>query len=93
MLQINTDCVNEAGLSQKSVLSSLRGLCRTLLSYLDNCTDSHDCMPFQQEGAGEMATKINRTVVVNGVQRWIHANTEQEYADKLAKLSMSNRQP
>lgn len=33
-----------------------------------------------------MATKINRTVVVNGVQRWIHANTEQEYADKLAKL-------
>lgn len=33
-----------------------------------------------------MATRINRTVVVDGIQRWIHANTEQEYADKLAKL-------
>lgn len=33
-----------------------------------------------------MATKINRTVVIDGVKRWIHANSEQEYADKLAKL-------
>lgn len=33
-----------------------------------------------------MATKINRTVTVNGVKRWIHCNTEQEYCDRLAKL-------
>ncbi len=30
--------------------------------------------------------KINRTVMINGEKRWIRANTEQEYADKLAKL-------
>lgn len=33
-----------------------------------------------------MGTKINRTVVVNGEKKWIHANTEQEYAEKLLKL-------
>ena len=33
-----------------------------------------------------MATKINRTIMIDGVKRWIHANTEQEYADKLMKL-------
>ena len=42
-------------------------------------------MPFQQ-GVEEMATKINRTVTIDGVKRWIHCNTEQEYADKLLKL-------
>lgn len=30
--------------------------------------------------------KINRTIVIKGTKRWIRANTEQEYADKLAKL-------
>ena len=34
-----------------------------------------------------MATKINRTVKINGVKKWIHANTEQEYADKLIILA------
>ena len=33
-----------------------------------------------------MATKINRTVVIDGQRRWIRANTEQEYAEKLLKL-------
>jgi len=33
-----------------------------------------------------MATKINRVVMIHGEKRWIHANTEQEYADKLEKL-------
>lgn len=42
-------------------------------------------MPFQQ-GVEGMATKINRTIMIGGVKRWIHANTEQEYADKLMKL-------
>lgn len=58
---------------------------RYLLQHLDNYTQDLDCMPFQQ-GVDEMATKINRTVVIDGVKRWIHANSEQEYADKLAKL-------
>ena len=52
--------------------------------HLDNRTEL-DCMPFRQEGE-EMATKINRTIMIDGVKRWIHANTEQEYADKLMKL-------
>lgn len=52
--------------------------------HLDNCKEL-DCTPFQ-EGEAEMATKINRTVVVNGTRHWVRANTEQEYADKLAKL-------
>lgn len=30
--------------------------------------------------------KINRAVMINGEKRWIRASTEQEYADKLAKL-------
>ena len=58
--------------------------------HLDNRTQELDCMPFQQ-GVEGMATKINRTVTINGEKRWIHANTEQEYADKLTQLV--NRQP
>ena len=53
--------------------------------HLDNSTQELDCMPFQQ-GVEGMATKINRTIMIDGVKRWIHANTEQEYADKLMKL-------
>ena len=33
-----------------------------------------------------MATKINRTVIIHGERKWVHANSEQEYAEKLAKL-------
>lgn len=33
-----------------------------------------------------MATKINRTIMIGGAKRGIHANTEQKYADKLMKL-------
>ena len=54
--------------------------------HLDNSTQDLDCMPFPQ-GVEEMATKINRTIMIDGVKRWIHANTEQEYADKLLKLT------
>lgn len=43
-----------------------------------------DCTPFQ--GEIEMA-KITRTVTINGAKHWIRANTEQEYADKLLKLT------
>ena len=53
--------------------------------HLDNSTKDLDCMPFQQ-GVEGMATKINRAIMIDGAKRWIHANTEQEYADKLLKL-------
>ncbi len=33
-----------------------------------------------------MAAKINRSVIINGARKWVRANSEQEYADKLAKL-------
>lgn len=36
--------------------------------------------------------KINRAVMINGEKRWIRANTEQEYADKLLKLTGANQQ-
>lgn len=61
------------------------------MKHLDNHTQELDCMPFQQ-GVEEMATKINRTVTIDGVKRWIHANSEQEYADKLAKLFCGEQQ-
>lgn len=51
--------------------------------HLDNSIEL-GCMPLQQ-GVEEMA-KINRTIVIKGTKRWIRANTEQEYADKLARL-------
>lgn len=47
-------------------------------------------MPYQ-EGNTDMA-KINRTVMINGEKRWIRANTEQEYCDKLLKLTGTNQQ-
>ena len=55
--------------------------------YLDNCTMS-DPMPFH-EGENEMATKYkyNQSVVINGERRWITANTIQELADKVIKLT------
>ena len=47
--------------------------------------DIFDCGPVQQ-GGNRMATKINRTVIIHGERKWVHANSEQEYAEKLAKL-------
>lgn len=66
------------------ILSKLQELSDRMM-YLENYTRGLDCMPFRQ-GVEEMATKINRTVTIDGVKRWIHANSEQEYCDKLAKL-------
>ena len=66
------------------ILSKLQELSDRMM-HLENYTRDLDCMPFQQ-GVEGMATKINRTVTVNGVKRWIHCNTEQEYGDRLAKL-------
>lgn len=41
------------------------------------------------KGACEMA-KINRTVMIGDTKKWIRANTEQEYADKLLALCGAN---
>lgn len=75
-------------LDNPMIFSMWQAFC-AMLMHLDNCTNSHDCMSSSEETA-EMATKINRTVFIDGKQHWIHANTEQEYADKLAKLFGKN---
>lgn len=62
------------------------------MEYLENCTVEYDCMPYQQ-GVDDMATKITRAVYINGSKRWIRANTEQEYADKIIKLYEEERTP
>lgn len=69
-------------------------ICKTVydsLMHLDNITYS-DYTPFQEEDS-DMATKINRSVYINGEKRWVHANTEQEYADKLQMLFGNTSQP
>ncbi len=60
--------------------------------HLDSSIQELDCMSFQQGVDKELAYKINRAVIINGEKRWIRANTEQEYADKLIKL-LDHRQP
>jgi integrase len=32
-------------------------------------------------------TKINRSILINGEKKWIHVQSEQEYADKIRELS------
>lgn len=60
------------------------------MQHLDNRIEQPDCMPYQ-EGNTDMA-KINRAVMINGEKRWIRANTEQEYCDKLLKLTGTDQQ-
>lgn len=54
-------------------------------THLDNRIDHPDCMP-PKKGVDGMAYKINRAIMIDGKKRWIHANSEQEYAEKLAVL-------
>ena len=49
-------------------------------------TDASGFGSVYQEG-NRMPAKINRSVVINGVRKWIRANSEQEYAEKLMKIS------
>ena len=53
--------------------------------YLDNRIKEPNHMPFS-EGDTEMAKKINQAVVIDGQKCWIHANSMQEFADKVVKL-------
>lgn len=65
----------------------------SILQYLENYNGTYNFAP-EPKGAGlEMATKINRAIVIDGQKRWIHANTEQEYADKLLKLYAGEAAP
>lgn len=52
----------------------------------DICTDAFDFGSVSQ-GGKQRPMKINRSVVINGNRKWIRANSEQEYAEKLLKLS------
>ena len=71
MIERYFTCLNESRVIQLSTKD------------LDNCMNAPD---YTLSNGGEcMATKINRTVMINGEKKWIHANTEQEYADKLLK--------
>lgn len=55
-------------------------------SHTDICTGAFDSGTVSQE-ENRMPMKINRSVVINGTRRWIHANSEQEYAEKLMKMA------
>ena len=61
--------------------------------HLDNCIAQSDCMP-SLEGDSEMAKhKINQYITINGVKRWITADTMQEFAEKVIKLSGTAPEP
>ncbi len=55
--------------------------------HLGNCI-AQSGFPPCSEGDTEMATKskINQSITINGVKRWITATTMQEFADKVVKL-------
>lgn len=54
--------------------------------HLDNCIAQSDFSP-SSEGETEMAKRISQPVIVNGAKVWIRANTMQEFADKVARLT------
>ena len=70
--------------SGKSFLEALG--CNLRNSMITSKSKGQDSGCSSQQGDDTMATKINRVVMIHGEKRWIHANTEQEYADKLEKL-------
>lgn len=42
------------------------------------------CLP--EQGEDHMAYKINRTIMINGQRKWIRADSEQEYFEKVVHL-------
>ena len=64
-----------------------------VISHLENTTESNETALSHKGDGPDMATTINRSVILNGKKCWIHANTEQEYADKLLKLSADSLAP
>lgn len=71
----------------KTLLDYTFGLIRDIGSaFLDN-RRSRSPQEEREETMSANNKKIRREVLVNGVKIWITANTEQEYADKLLRLS------
>lgn len=86
-------CPNDGTMTAAVYDELARRLVPYIVPHLENCTNDNGNVPSQKGDGHDMATKINRTVVINGVKRWIHANTEQEYADKLIKLYSGETTP
>ena len=98
-----TDLTNEKSCSNiGSIDGDLTALCDALalrlmpsiMQHLENGIFANDCaLSLKGDGAEEMAPKIRRAVMLNGQKRWIQANTEQEYAEKLLALSSAPTVP
>lgn len=71
------------GKFHNTACSNYNPVIESLIQHLDKHIEP-DCMPYQ--GGNTDMAKINRAVMINGEKRWIRANTEQEYADKLIRL-------
>lgn len=81
-----TICTNGEEYTSAALDELARRLLPSLIMHFENQNMTDKEAP-EPKGAGlDMATKINRTVMIHGQKRWIHANTEQEYAEKLLKL-------
>ena len=62
-------------------------LLQASLSQLDNSIMNNGNMPrLPTTGDDTMAYKINRTVTIDGQRRWIHADNEQQYFEKVVQL-------
>ena len=54
---------------------------------LDSYISNTRCIPQDDlRGDATMAYKINRSIEVNGTKKWVRANSEQEYFEKLCQL-------
>lgn len=74
---------NGGGLTSAALDELAKRLAPLVTMNLVNCIDVENT-PFQKGDGSTM--KINRAVTINGEKRWIRANTEQEYAEKLMQL-------
>lgn len=71
----------------------VKRLVPVIMEHLENHTNTEEFEPFQKGDGPKMATKINRVVTIAGKKHWIHANTEQEYAEKLMMLCSRESTP
>ena len=74
---------NGDGLTAAALDELAQRLAPVVAQHLVNCIDVGNA-PLQK--GSDPTMKINRVVTINGEKRWIHANTEQEYAEKLMQL-------
>lgn len=91
---MNTNDINPS--EDKSIISSphtshfppfmVQSLCTLLAGLVQAYLDNYISFPIDDvaiKGANDMAAKINRKVTIDGKLYSIHANSEQEYAEKL----------